>query len=194
MTLSRTLPVFMTLLLFGCSDSDPAPQSAEGQDTPAVTTVADGGPIPDVIPDDERGYASPLEAWTAWHTAQHENNPQSAMHAMTLESQRATAAAGGMFFIIVCGVIGAVTVNAVNRVTGHDFFEVRWGAVYLGISLVLFSIWGYGRETPVEYAERMMSRGKFASATATIERVLEKDPDDLQALKIQQELRQMMTM
>jgi len=109
-------------------------------------------------------------------------------------NQRATAAAGGMFFIIVCGVIGAVTVNAVNRVTGHDFFEVRWGAVYLGISLVLFSIWGYGRETPVEYAERMMSRGKFASATATIERVLEKDPDDLQALKIQQELRQMMTM
>lgn len=107
-------------------------------------------------------------------------------------NQRGTAAAGGMFFIIVCGVIGAATANAVNRVTGHDFFEVRWGAVYLGISLVLFSIWGYGRETRVEYAERMMSRGKFTSATEAVERILEKDPDNLQALKIQQELRQMM--
>lgn len=107
-------------------------------------------------------------------------------------NQRGTAAAGGLFFIIVCGVVGAATANAVNQVVGHDFFEVRWGAVYLGISLVLYSIWGYGRETPIEYAERMMSRGKFSSATEAVERILEKDPDNLQALKIQQELRQML--
>ena len=109
-------------------------------------------------------------------------------------NQRGAAAAIGVFFLIVCGVVGSLTVTAVNRFHGHDFFSVRWSAVYLGGALVVFSIWGYGKETRLQYAERMMSRGRFGKAVSAVERILEKDPDDLRALQIQSEIREMLKM
>ncbi len=107
-------------------------------------------------------------------------------------NNRESAAGFGCFFVVVCGVIGFLTVSSLNSFTGYDFFQVRWGAVYLGVSLILFSIWGYGRETPLEHAERMMANGRFGKATSIVERILESDPDNLPALKMQKELREML--
>lgn len=109
-------------------------------------------------------------------------------------NQRGVAAAIGVFFLIVCGVVGSVTVTAVNRFHGYDFFAVRWSAVYLGGALIVFSIWGYGKESPLQYAERMMSRGRFGKAVSAVEKILEKDPDDLRALQIKSEIREMLKM
>lgn len=109
-------------------------------------------------------------------------------------NDRAVAAFFGLLFVILCGLVGYAVAAATNSVLGYEFFQVRWGPVYLGVSLILFSIWGYGSETPVEYAERMMARGDFGRAAEAVERELEKNPDNLQALQIQRELREMLSL
>lgn len=107
---------------------------------------------------------------------------------------RGAAAACGLFFVIVCGLVSYVAVTATNSMLGYEFFQVRWGPVYFGVSLILFAILGFGRETPVEYAERMMTQGEFGLAAEAIERELEKNPDNLRALQIQKELREMLSL
>lgn len=96
MTYFRLLVVLIALPLLGCTDSDSgAPSPAESSETASTSTDSTvfNGPIPDVIPDDERGHETPLEAWKAWSGAHQNKDPQAAMQAMTLASQRATAAA-----------------------------------------------------------------------------------------------------
>lgn len=109
-------------------------------------------------------------------------------------NDRAVAAFFGLLLVTICGLIGYVVVAATNSALGYEFFQVRWGPVYLGLSLILFSIWGYGSETLVEYAERMMANGDFGSAVEAIERELEKNPDNLRALQIRKELRDMLSL
>lgn len=106
-------------------------------------------------------------------------------------NHRASVAGIGVFFLFVCGMVEAFTVSSVNDALGYDLYQMRWSAVYFGGALILFSMFGFEKESRLQYAERMMTQGRFSNATSAVEALLQDEPDNLGAVQLQKELREM---
>lgn len=79
------LLMFLLLMITaGCGESGSSGTSGSGGVIPNT-------PIPAIVPDDERGYATPQAAWEAYAKAQEKHDARAMMHTMTLDSQRALA-------------------------------------------------------------------------------------------------------
>ena len=48
---------------------------------------------------------------------------------------------------------------------------------------------GFGPETPVQYAERLLANGRFHDALIVVQKELEDDPDNIAAIKLEKTLR-----
>lgn len=103
---------------------------------------------------------------------------------------RGVAVVFGAGFVLLFGLVGAVTAALGNAAFGNQLFSIQWSAVYLGVSLLLFAFLGYGPESPTQRAERLMSNGRFYDALEVVQRELEKDPDNIGAIKLEQTLRE----
>lgn len=94
---------------------------------------------------------------------------------------------GGYLFLFggVAFVIGMMATSLYER----PVYAIQWSVVYLGVSLLAFAVWGFGPETPVQRAERLMSNGHFDKALAIVRTELEKDEDNIAAIRLEKTLR-----
>ena len=103
--------------------------------------------------------------------------------------QQMIAVGIGLFIFFICGVVGVAAANSDEQFSG-GLFAVRYTALYTGAAMIIFSGWGYGYETRQGYAERMFASGKYSQAMSTVERILKDDPDNMAAVKLQRELKE----
>ena len=55
--------------------------------------------------------------------------------------------------------------------------------------MIIFSGWGYRYETRQGDAERMFASGRYFQAMSAVKRILKDDPDNMAAVKLQRELK-----
>ena len=100
---------------------------------------------------------------------------------------------GGGYLVLFGGVAFLIGLIA-SSVYERPVYAIQWSVVYLGFSLLLFAVWGFGPEAPMQYAERLMTNGRFHEAPVVVQKELEKDEDNIPAIKLEKTLRDMMRM
>lgn len=102
---------------------------------------------------------------------------------------RGVAALAGGAYLFLFGVIGFIVGLLASSVYERPIYAIQWSVVYLGASLVAYSLWGYGPESARERAERLMAHGYFSDALTAVGQALEEDPDDEDMLELERTLR-----
>ena len=104
-------------------------------------------------------------------------------------STRPLAFMVGGGFLLLFGVVAKLMDALISSAYGSSGSGVQMSVIYLGVSLIVFGIWGFGPETPVQYAERLMANGSFHDALIVVQEALERDPDNMAAVKLESTLR-----
>ena len=92
------------------------------------------------------------------------------------------------FFGLIAFIIGATAESIYER----PIYAIQWSVIYMGVSLLAFSLWGYGPETTLQRAERLTSEGRYSEALTAVAAALREDPDDRDAYELERSLRDML--
>lgn len=106
-------------------------------------------------------------------------------------STRGAVIVFGAGYVFLFGLVALVVELLTQSVYQRSVYEIQWSAVYLGISLLAFAFWGYGPETTLQRAERLTSEGRYHDALAAVQKALQEDPDDRDAVDLERTLRDM---
>jgi hypothetical protein len=105
---------------------------------------------------------------------------------------RAAAAVFGGGYLFLFGLVAWLIGLLAQSVYERPVYAIQWSVVYLGASLVAYSLWGFGPETALRRAERLMAAGRFEEALTAVNHALEEAPDDEDAYELERTLRDML--
>ena len=105
---------------------------------------------------------------------------------------RGTVLIFGGGYLLLFGMIALIIGFIASTIYERPIDAVQWSAVYFGLSLLAFGLWGYGPETTLQRAERLTSAGRYSEALTAANLALQEDPDDREALELQRAIRDML--
>lgn len=105
---------------------------------------------------------------------------------------RGTVVLFGGGYLFLFGLVALIIGVAAESIYKKPIYAIQWSVIYLGVSLLAFAVWGFGPETTLQRAERMMANGRFEEAMQAVDLALTEDPDDDDALQLERALRDMM--
>ena len=106
-------------------------------------------------------------------------------------SLRGAVVVFGGAYLFLFGAVAFVIGVMAQSIYERPIYAIQWSVIYLGVSLLLFAFLGYGPETTLQRAERLTSEGRYSDALTVVQKALQEDPDDRDAVDLERSLRDM---
>ena len=97
----------------------------------------------------------------------------------------------GGAYLLLFGAVALVVGMLAKSIYDRPIYAIQWSVIYLGASLLAYAAWGYAPETSLQRAERLTSQGRYSEALTAVEKAMQEDPDDREALELHRSLREM---
>jgi hypothetical protein len=97
----------------------------------------------------------------------------------------------GGAYLLLFGAVAFVVGMLARSIYDRPVYAIQWSVIYLGASLLAYAAWGYAPETSLQRAERLTSQGRYSEALTAVEKAMQEDPDDREALELHRSLREM---
>ncbi len=97
----------------------------------------------------------------------------------------------GGAYLLLFGAVAFVVGMLAKSIYDRPIYAIQWSVIYLGASLLAYAAWGYAPETSLQRAERLTSQGRYREALTAVEKAMQEDPDDREALELHRSLREM---